>query len=55
MILLSFLLSCDALCKILQHALSSGDKRFQEIMVSGDEIISNKGSWFILSVIDYYL
>jgi len=34
--------SSDALCKILQHAISSGDKRFQEIMVAGDEIITNK-------------
>ncbi len=36
--------SCDALCKVLQHALNKGDQRFQEIMVAGDEINSTKGN-----------
>jgi len=33
--------SCDGLCKLLQHAIATGDTRFQEIMVNGDEITTN--------------
>ena len=42
-LLFSFLFlrhSCDAMCKLLSFAIATGDKRFTEIIVPGDEIPS---------------
>ena len=42
---LSFILlfSCDALCKLLLHAIATGDSRFEEIVVPDDEVGNEQG------------
>ena len=37
------ILSCDALCKLLLHAVATGDSRFEEILVQDEEIGDNRG------------
>lgn len=38
-----FVFSCDALCKLLLHAITTGDGRFEEIVVPGDDINDSQG------------
>ena len=47
--------SYDALCKLLLHAVSTGDSRFEEIMVADEQLNDTQGGSIFrkFTVIDF--